>query len=261
MSRFHFDFAGLFVSNGKGRHLTRTMPNNELIFVKSGTLFIREGDRRFEVRAGQYLLLRKGIEHGGTADYDKDLSFFWGHFTCSDRILKPFPQYGTSLRRDYFTQYFTLLINEQKTPDNQRTCDLLMEILLNEVSRSGMRKDVSKLKLPALAEAAKRIIDLRFSDDISASDVAAELNCSRDYLSKLFQKSMGRSLLQYIHYLRCREAAMLLAANSHSVKEIAFFCGFNDLPHFRKLFYRQYSVTPGQYRRIHRVSTVNTMYL
>lgn len=261
MTKLRFEIAGLFVSNGKGRHLTRTMPSNEIIFVKSGTLHIREGNRRFEVKAGQYLLLHRGIEHGGTADYEKDLSFFWAHFTCPDRMLKDLSAFGTSLRRDYFMQYFTLLVNEQKTPDNQRTCDLLLEILLNEVSRSGIRKDVSNSDLSELAEAAKRIMDLRFSDNISASDVAAELNCSRDYLSKVFRKTTGRTLLQYINYLRCRQAAMLLAFNSHSVKEIAFFCGFNDLPHFRKLFYRQYSVTPGEYRRINRISKVNTMYL
>ena len=261
MKKISFELAGLFISNGKGRHITRTIPNNELIFVKSGTLHIREGERRFEVKTGQYLILHKGIEHGGTANYEKDLSFFWGHFTCPDRVLKDLPSYGTSLRRDYFTQYFTLLINEQRLPDNQRTCDLLMEILLNEVGRGGGRKEPSKFDLPELAESARRIMDLRFSDNISASDVAAELNCSRDYLSKIFRKATGRTVLQYINYLRCREAAILLSANSYSVKEIAFFCGFNDLPHFRKLFYRQYSVTPGQYRRIHRVSKVNTMYL
>lgn len=261
MTKLHFEIAGLFISNGKGRHVTRTCPNNELIFVKSGTLHIREADRRFEVKAGQYLILHKDIEHGGTANYEKDLSFFWAHFTCPEKMLKDLPSFGTSLRRDYFTQYFTLLVNEQKTPDNQRTCDLLMEILLNEAGRNGIRKDVSQYDLSELAESAKRIIDLRFSDNISANDVAVELNCSRDYLSKIFRKATGRTVLQYINFLRCRQAAMLLASNSHSVKEIAFFCGFNDLPHFRKLFYRQYSVTPGEYRRINRISKVNTMYL
>ena len=46
-----------------------------------------------------------------------------------------------------------------------------------------------------------------------------------------------------------------------SIKEIAFFCGFNDLPHFRRQFFRRYSVTPGEYRRVHRVGKVNTMNL
>ena len=91
--------------------------------------------------------------------------------------------------------------------------------------------------------------------------MATELNCSRDYLSHVFQNTFGLSVLQYINHMRCREAAYLLRSSVSSIKEIAFFCGFNDLPHFRRQFFRKYSVTPRQYRRVHRVGNVNTMNL
>ena len=110
MGNVKFELAGLFVSNGKGRHVTRTMKCHELIFVKSGVLHIREADRRFELNAGQFLILHKGLEHGGTADYKKDLSFFWGHFDCSAKFLKQCHSCGSSARADYFTRYFTLLV-------------------------------------------------------------------------------------------------------------------------------------------------------
>ena len=260
MKNVKFELAGYFVSNGKGRHVTRVMDCHELIFVKSGVLHIREADRFFEVKAGQYIILRKGIQHGGTADYKKDLTFFWGHFDCSHARLKNCRQYGTSARPDHFTEYYTLLVNEQKTPDNSRTCDLLMEILLNETCRAETETP-SRVKLPELAESAKRIIDLRFADSISTSDVAAELNCDSDYLGKVFRKAAGCTVLQYINHLRCREAAFLLRSSVSSIKEIAFFCGFNDLPHFRRQFFRQYSLSPGQYRRVYRLRKTNTMNL
>lgn len=260
MENLTFVLAGLFISNGKGRHVTRTLPDNELIFVRSGTLHIREADRFFQVGAGQYLILHKGIEHGGTADYERDLSFFWGHFDCPGELLKPCHKYGTAVRPDYFTQYFTLLINEQKMPDNRETCSLLMKILLNE-TRRAVSGEASRFKLSDLAESAKRIADLRFADSISTADVAAELNCSPDYLGKVFRKAFGCSVLQYINRMRCREAAYLLRTSVSSIKEIAFFCGFNDLPHFRRLFFRRYSVSPVQYRRMHRIGNANTMNL
>ena len=261
MKDVKFELAGLFISNGKGRHLTRTIQDYELIFVKSGVLHIREAERYFEVKAGQYLILHKGVEHGGTADYGKDLSFFWGHFTCPESALKHCHQYGTSSRTEYFTQYFTLLVNEQKTPCNHRTCDLLMQILLNETRRTEGKEASSRYKVSELAESAKRIVDLRFADNISTADVAAELNCSRDYLGKVFHKAVGCSILQYINYMRLRQSAYLLRTSVSSIKEIAFFCGFNDLPHYRRLFFRRYSMTPRQYRRVHRVSNSNSMNL
>ncbi|MBO4648049.1 MAG: helix-turn-helix transcriptional regulator [Lentisphaeria bacterium] len=174
--------------------------------------------------------------------------------------MKNCRHYGTSARPDHFTEYYTLLVNEQKTPDNSRTCDLLMEILLNETSRAETETP-SRVKLPELAESAKRIIDLQFADSISTSDVAAELNCDPDYLGKVFRKAAGCSVLQYINHLRCREAAFLLRSSVSSIKEIAFFCGFNDLPHFRRQFFRQYSLLPGEYRRVYRLRKTNTMNL
>ena len=262
MKNIKFELAGLFVSNGKGRHLTRVMQEHELIFVKSGVLHIREAEHFFEVKAGEFLILHKGVEHGGTADYEKDLSFFWGHFTCPESVLKTCHSYGTSPRPEFFTQYFTLLINEQKFPNNQRTCDLLMQILLNETCRITANAAARfKGSVSELAESAKRTVDLRFADNISTADVAAELNCSPDYLGKVFQKAYGCSILQYINRMRCRQAAYLLRTSTSSVKEIAFFSGFNDLPHFRRLFFRRYSVTPKQSRRLHWVSNSNTMNL
>ena len=96
---------------------------------------------------------------------------------------------------------------------------------------------------------------------ISSSGVAKELNCSRDYLGRIFHRALGCTVSQYINRKRCREAAYLLRSGVLSIKEIAFFCGFNDLPHFRRQFFRCYSVTPGEYRRVHRVGSVNTMNL
>ena len=260
MTETKFLISGLFISNGKGRHITRTMKCHELIFVKSGILYIREENHEYAVSAGQYIILEKFREHGGTADYDKKLSFFWGHFECSDSFFSQLPKYGSAQRSDYLMQYFTLLTNEQKHPDNQLTCDLLMEILLNETIRKS-RPETLSAKVSLLAEAAKRIIDLNFTSHVTCSKIALELNCSADYLGKVFRKSFDVSLLEYLNNKRCDEAAYLLESGDSSIKEIAFFCGFNDLPYFRRQFFRIYSVTPGQYRKMHRANKVNTMNL
>ena len=260
MTDVKFLIAGLFISNGKCRHITRTMKCHELIFVKSGTLYIREEEREFAVSAGQYLILQRLREHGGTADYDKKLSFFWGHFECSDKEFDRLPKYGCAARGDYLMQYFTLLINEQKHPDNQVTCNLLMKILLHETLRKSLPETLSA-GVPLIADAARRIIDLNFASQVTCAGIAAELNCSADYLGKVFRKSFKMTILEYLNSKRCCEAAYLLESGDSSVKEIAFFSGYNDLPYFRKQFFRIYSVTPGQYRKMHRTGKVNTMNL
>ena len=71
--------AGKFIFAGEGRHITRVHDWDELIVVLQGELEMFEEDRKFSVRAGEWLLLRRGKKHGGLAPYPANLSFFWLH--------------------------------------------------------------------------------------------------------------------------------------------------------------------------------------
>ena len=107
MSDLKFEIGGLFISNGKGRHVTVTTDTTELIFVKSGTLNIRVGEKEYAVNSGQWLIMPCGVEHGGTKDYEKNLSFFFAHFYGGEKELANAVEYGTSYRQEYFNSYFT----------------------------------------------------------------------------------------------------------------------------------------------------------
>lgn len=258
MSELRFEIAGLFISNGKGRHVTLATDTTELIFVKSGTLHIRVGETHYAVSQGQWLIMPCGIEHGGTEEYERKLSFFWGHFYGGEEELAKAIPYGTSLRRENFLNYFTILTNEQKYPDSQQTCNLLMKILLNETCRNAPSENNDPLA-SNLAQGAKRILDLKFASQVGSSDVAKELNCNVDYLGRIFRRAFSCTMIDYLNTKRCEEAATLLRYGTSSVKEIAFFCGFNDLAYFRRQFFRRYSMTPVQYRQLHKTEYINTM--
>ena len=73
---------GLFVSRGSGIHPRRKIDSFELIFVTDGKLSMQEEDKKFEVEAGQSLLLWPNRLHFGTSIYDSNLRFFWVHFFC-----------------------------------------------------------------------------------------------------------------------------------------------------------------------------------
>lgn len=258
MAELKFNVAGLFISNGKGIHVTRTINTSELIFVKSGTLHIRVGNSHYAVHAGQWLIMPAGVEHGGTQDYEKNLSFFWGHFYDGKEEISKSELYGNARRQDFFTGYFSMLIKEQEFPDNSEVCTLLMKILLKE-TRRHMENKTEASNASSLAQSAKRIIDLKFDSPLSSSAVAEELNCNADHLGKVFRKAYNCTMLEYLNDKRCCEAEYLLRNGTSSVKEIAFFCGFNDLPYFRRQFFKRYSVTPTQYRQLNQTKDVNTM--
>jgi transcriptional regulator GlxA family with amidase domain len=64
-----------------------------------------------------------------------------------------------------------------------------------------------------------------------------------------FQLATGMSPLQYVHTLRLEEAKQALEATTKSIELIASEVGYEDASFFSRLFRRQVSLTPAQYRK------------
>lgn len=247
--------AGKFISRGHGRHPVRIIDSYELIYVIAGTLSIFEEKTAYTLEAGEYLLLYPEKMHGGTLNYPHNLSFFWGHFHAPCNFRDKFPKYGMTARPDRFADYYQLLLSEQNNHSSGMTCNLLMEILLNETLLST---EDNSVKYRHLTEMAMRILKTRFSEDISTASISGELSCNADYLGRIFKEIYGITIICQLNIFRTANAAKLLKSTARTVKEIGFESGFNDLAYFRRQFFRIYSVTPAQYRKIHSEGHINT---
>jgi AraC-like DNA-binding protein len=255
---------GLFVSRGIGTHPTRVITSFELIFVKSGVLGIREGDTDFEVHPDETLLLWPGREHGGTRPYPRDLQFFWVHFAMRGgrspgALSLSVPQHARIQRPDHLTILFRRLLDEQEARGVQPLASsLIILLLLCEVTSSRPASEPVDGPAPALAARADTVIRTRFHEGISASTIAAELECNPDYLGRVFRSIYGRTLTEAIHERRMRNATRLLAEGGERIEEVARLCGFEDCGYFRRVFKRTQGMTPAAFRRLHLRVHVNT---
>ena len=64
-----------------------------------------------------------------------------------------------------------------------------------------------------------------------------------------FQQATGMSPLEYVHTLRLEEAKQMLESGDAPVEAIANEVGYEDAGFFSRLFRRQVSLTPAQYRK------------
>jgi len=64
-----------------------------------------------------------------------------------------------------------------------------------------------------------------------------------------FQQATGMSPLEYVHTLRLEEAKQMLETCDDPVEAIANEVGYEDAGFFSRLFRRQVSLTPAQYRK------------
>ncbi len=64
-----------------------------------------------------------------------------------------------------------------------------------------------------------------------------------------FQQATGMSPLEYVHTLRLEEAKHLLEVSDLPIEAVAEQVGYEDAAFFSRLFRRQVTLTPAQYRR------------
>lgn len=258
--------AGLFVSRGQGIHATRTIESHELIFVRSGTLGMFEGPRRFEVRAGEALHLWPGREHGGTAPYPPDLSFYWLHFRLADaprrgKPLLELPQHARVGRPDRLTELLRRFLDDQASGRLTPLAGaLLVTLMLEELSCAGAPAAAARAACgaEALAARADEFILTHFHEPVSTWDAARALGCNPDYLGRVYRRMRRRTLTEAINRARLRQARRLLLDSPKNVDEIAREAGFSEAGYFRRVFGRAEGLTPSAFRRSYARMHMNT---
>ena len=95
---------------------------------------------------------------------------------------------------------------------------------------------------------AKVYIHNNYSYDIKITDIAKYIGIDRTYLYRLFIKENNISPQQYLIQYRLSISKHMLENTNHSMMEIIYSCGFQDLPSFYKHFKKSFGLTPGQYK-------------
>ena len=105
-----------------------------------------------------------------------------------------------------------------------------------------------------LTEQVKYLIRQNYSESLSLSDIAASVFANPSYLSRVFKEENGIPLSHYINQVRIQNAMELLEDTEELIIDIAVACGYNYIPHFNRVFKEHTGMTPGAYRKSHRIN-------
>ena len=103
---------------------------------------------------------------------------------------------------------------------------------------------------PATLQNAINFIRESFSENIQISDIAAASNCSTSYLSRIFNKHLGKAPYCYLTEYRLFFAEKLLR-NQFNVTDVASMSGFSDSSVFIKHFKKSFGITPLKYKQLY----------
>ena len=88
-----------------------------------------------------------------------------------------------------------------------------------------------------------------YQQKFSLTEVAARFYISPYYLSRLFRRVTGQSIVDYINARRIEAAQKLLETTELSIGSVAEQTGFASAAHFRRVFRETMGVGPLQYRK------------
>lgn len=100
-----------------------------------------------------------------------------------------------------------------------------------------------------IVEEVKIHILEHLSDDLSRGRIAQRFYLSADYLDRLFRRSYGQTLTEFILQARIDLAKQLLSNNDLLIADVSYKTGFLTPSHFTRAFKRATGLTPIAYRK------------
>lgn len=98
-------------------------------------------------------------------------------------------------------------------------------------------------------EEIKRFIMLKYLyEDFNVEYLSRSMHISHSHLCRIFKKSEGVSVIEYVNALRMKRAEELLEKTDLTAREIAYMSGFKEYEYFLKCFKKSHGVTTSAFR-------------
>jgi two-component system, response regulator YesN len=108
-------------------------------------------------------------------------------------------------------------------------------------------KERSTVGYSPIIQEAIQYIELHFDRPLSLHIIAEKINIHSSHLSRQFKKETNRTITEFIHQRRIKEAQFLIRQNQYSMTEIALLVGFENHNYFSTIFKKITSLTPREY--------------
>jgi AraC-like DNA-binding protein len=221
-----------------------THQNWELVYHREGVVQSIQNNESFEMRPGMAIVHPPGVKHRDI--HSEDWSVYFIQFKVEGKFLWP------------------RLIHDNENRSIERVCDAilrefhgrdygntrLLRTLVDELDVLLQRVKVRESLSPSarIVSEAKRILEERYNDPPSVSELASLVGVSHSWLYLHFTDICGVSPKQYLQSVRMKHVLDLLKYTRHTLDWIAASCGFNSVSHLSRQVKAVTGLTPGAFR-------------
>lgn len=148
---------------------------------------------------------------------------------------------NVNLAHSISTKY-AILIEGQKTVEGVLN---LSGKILKEYAKSV--REYSLSKYTPLVRDTLIIIRSNITQPIGLSEIAKKLNTSKEHLSRIFKKELGKNITDYINEIKIKESLILVKSKKYSISKIAYMFGFSSSAYYSTIFKKIMGCSPKIY--------------
>ncbi|CDF85510.1 AraC family transcriptional regulator [Pseudomonas sp. QL9] len=241
-----------------GHLMQRQVPDDHLlIYCSAGEGWLEIGDGRFDVMAGDLLVLPKGQAHAYGASAERPWSIFWVHLEggLAEEFLRPLGKsprlrIGVQPRlRGEFDALLALRRQGLSLPHFIHAAHLLQSLLTS----LALRPVRARLKSGGVLdiEAVQALMREHLDSTLNLDELAAQFHLSRFHFAKTYRALTGQAPIQDFIRLKMTHACRLLDQGHLEVRQVAEQLGYADAYYFSRLFKRVVGMAPSHYRALH----------
>lgn len=136
---------------------------------------------------------------------------------------------------------------------------ILYELSHCENARTLASSSFARMELNADSRRVKKVqeyINSHYTEEIRLHQMADLAGMTPVAFSRFFKLRTGKSLSDFIIDIRLGYAARQLVDSTHSISEICFACGFNNLSNFNRIFKKKKGCSPKEFRDNYRKTKI-----
>ncbi len=126
-------------------------------------------------------------------------------------------------------------------------CELVL--ILSRIADFGKEQETQTHRLPSTLICAIDYINDHYEKTLTLDEIAAQSHLDKYYLSHLFKKNMGISVMNYLTHVRVQKAYHYLNLPDMSVEQAAQKSGFANYGAMERAFEKIYAATPMQIKQ------------
>lgn len=131
---------------------------------------------------------------------------------------------------------------------------ILYELSKCNDARMLSSSSFAKVELPSDSRRVTKVqqyISMHYLEELRLSQLSDLAGMTPTAFSRFFKLHTGKSLSDYIIDMRLGLAARQLVDTSKSIAEISFYCGFNNLSNFNRIFKKRKNCSPKEFREVY----------